>query len=560
MYYDDLTNNELQTYHNYAQMDSVSVCLAWMQASKLFEVQSLGNNVYKIYPLFYVDKITCTEANVKILDNKCVILIETEDTASSQTYINFISNQNGGVIYQYDNVTRKTATTKIPVLQLGDTLSTEDYNNLVQVIRDNVVLNNPIKILDGVVTGSYGRYQFNIKDVSLIDNGILITEETITNGLTVTLLDPIYEYSTYELILSVAKISDVHLDNSSNTNFKTITTLNVTLQPFEEVTIPVGTLQPNTVILYEANVQVTHNKPYIQQIIEFKEFTISTTPYLVDSTTLTAKYFSDSSYSGKTVTFKAKKVGSESFITLGTGTTNNSGVATLTFTPLNKSMSTGDYVYYAYAENSTTNSNSYNYMKKPIIAELTANYNYTTNKLTVTGVLKETITNTNVTSDFLGGVVIKVSKDGQDVAVTNPLPLPQTSSYSAEFTINNSGTYTISAVVSSDYQGGYEKPTTTSIPYTIKTDTTLSLVILETDSDGSVYSKLVLKDVNNQPIANRVVNIIVTHSLGTATFTRTTDTNGEANNPTYRPGYDKVVSSFDGDTIYNGSSVVWERS
>ena len=94
MYYDDLTNTELRTYHNYAQIDSVSVCLAWMQASKLFEVQSLGNNVYKIYPLFYVDKITCTEPNVKVLDNKCVILIETETTASSQTYINYKENCN----------------------------------------------------------------------------------------------------------------------------------------------------------------------------------------------------------------------------------------------------------------------------------------------------------------------------------------------------------------------------------------------------------------------------------------------------------------------------------
>ena len=562
MYYDDLTNTELRTYHHYAQMDSISACLSYMQNSDLFKVQSLGNNVYKIYPLFYIDEIRCNESNAKILDNKCVILIETENTASSQTYINFISKQNDGIIYQYDNTNRNNTSSTIPTLQVGDTLTESAYNNLVQVIRDNVILNNPIKILDGVVTGKYGEYDFNIKDVSLVDNGILVTDETITNGLTCTLLDPIYKYSTYELILSVAKIKDVHLDSTTaNTQYTDIIPLTVTLTPFEEVTIPLTTLEPNTVILYDATVQVTHDKPYIQQIDEFKEFRLTYNQYLLKNNTLTAKYLTET-LAGNTITFKTKKVDTESYITLGTATTDNEGIATLTFTPLNKGMSTGRWVYYAEIGNITTTSNAYNYKNYSTKLTIDTTYNYTTGYLTINGSINETLNNTGVPYTSATAYIV-ISKDG--VSFSNYDKTFTGSAFTQDMHLGSAGNYSISIGIGGTAPSGYNNPSNKTVSYRVKTDTTLTITDLYQDSYGSHYyigTNGYLKDENNQAVANRNITATFKDSNdNSTTLTGVTDNNGYFSIGNI---WDNLVVrvdvTFDGDTQYNGSTAYRLRS
>ena len=508
MYYNDLKNAELRTYHHYTKIEGFNISLSSMQNSKLFKVENIGNDLYKIYPLFYVDEIRCNMSNVKILDNKCVILHETE-TSSNQTYISFINHEDidsyNHRTYLAGNTTGGSLASKMPYLNVGDTLTTANYNNLVQVIRDNITLNNPIKIRNGLIHGLYGDYQFNMTDVSLTDKGILITDETLSNEVTVTLLNPVYQHSTYTLILTVATISDVHLDNSSTDNYYDTTPLEVTLNPNTTVTIPIENLEENRVILYDAIVQVKHDKSYMQQIEGITSIDVNTTGYIVDGTTLQAKCIGES-VSGKTITFKMKKAGSSTLTTLGTATTDSTGVATYTVT--SSQLSTpDDYIFYAVSSNGLTvysNTISYsNYSTELVIDSI--NYDEDNHILTASGRWVNTDTNTlvpvsrvlNVSWDNGGSSGITNITDGNWSYTKSEVLIMGSTSVS--FSINN-----MSGVV------GYNQPSKVSSTVTGRMYTTLTKQV---DTYNQFYFEVrvegYLKTTSGSAVANRTVYVTI---------------------------------------------------
>ena len=321
MYFTNLTNEELQLYHKITSLDSVSLDLTLMQESSLFNVNNLGNNIYKIIPLFYVDEITCNEDNVKILDNKCIILQEQ----TNPTFINFITNNETNSSYIWDDTYRKDSATPLPLIDPSDDITMPQFNNLIQVLRDNVPFYDDIKIKNGVINGLYGDYTFNITDATILDNGILISEETIANDLTVRLNNPQFEYSTYTLTLDVVSIEDINLLDDYNSDNITHTSLDVTLTPNEAVTISLSELEFNTVIDFDARVKIEHNKPYLTFNSHLKlELTTSGKAY--DPVTLKATYDEGGTVvSSETITFYNGET------VIGTATTDNDGIATINY-------------------------------------------------------------------------------------------------------------------------------------------------------------------------------------------------------------------------------------
>ena len=123
MYFSNINNPELKQFHKVIPYN-FNMSLTDALSSDLFYIETvIPNSIYRIYLLFYCDKITSSNVNDVILENKCIICNKT----SEETYFNFVSNDNDKFI-----LNQKTG-----YYSFEDTLSDEDYNAIVQLLRAN---------------------------------------------------------------------------------------------------------------------------------------------------------------------------------------------------------------------------------------------------------------------------------------------------------------------------------------------------------------------------------------------------------------------------------------
>ena len=85
MYFTDITNPELQSYSTDI-VDTFSISLTRALTSKLFKVETIiSDKLYKIYPLFYCDRIESSNPDDKVLSNRLVIC-----SKNNSTFLKFI--------------------------------------------------------------------------------------------------------------------------------------------------------------------------------------------------------------------------------------------------------------------------------------------------------------------------------------------------------------------------------------------------------------------------------------------------------------------------------------
>lgn len=249
MYFSNITNQELSYFHG-IQIPNFTITLTDALTSQLFKVETvISDSIYKIFPLFYTGEITSNNPNDRVLENKCVICQRTD----KETYLTFISDENEE-IRDYENFTT--------YYDIGDTLTTAQFNSVVSLLRQNTVNNDSIRI-GSDYTGEYGEYEFDIEGTTIVDTGIVITDETLENGIKVKLVNPVFHYSTYTLQLQVLHYTDVNVMDDDNEDFKVIEALNVELTDNEWVDVDLSELEEGYIILLDSNVSITHDKTEI---------------------------------------------------------------------------------------------------------------------------------------------------------------------------------------------------------------------------------------------------------------------------------------------------------
>ena len=256
MYYDNITNEELQYFHGLLVPNfTIKLTDVLHQTSntfdnKLFKIEEIiSDKLYRIYPIFYTGRITSSNPSDKIIDDKVIIANKTTGT----TYLTFISDETQEI---QDYSPYGT------YYSIGDTLTTSQYNSIISLLRRNTIHNDTFRI-DDTITGTYGKYEFDIDDVTFLDTGILITDDTITAEPKVKLTDNVFSNSTYTLKLTVYHYTDVNLLEGDNEDFKETETVEVELTPDTWVEIPVTDMNNNDIITYNAEVVITHDKPII---------------------------------------------------------------------------------------------------------------------------------------------------------------------------------------------------------------------------------------------------------------------------------------------------------
>ncbi|MBR0471075.1 MAG: hypothetical protein IJI98_00070, partial [Methanosphaera sp.] len=95
--------------------------------------------------------------------------------------------------------------------EIGDSLTTEEFNAIVSLLKHNKTLIDELEISNGAITGEYGTYTFDLESTTVVDNGILITDETLTSLETVTLSNPVFNNATYTLHLTVISMEEPNI-------------------------------------------------------------------------------------------------------------------------------------------------------------------------------------------------------------------------------------------------------------------------------------------------------------------------------------------------------------
>jgi len=246
MYYSNISNKDLLPFHH-TLLPNMAITLQETLNNDLFYIEEVGEFL-KIIPLFNTTSISSNNPSDKILDNKCIIAQN-----KPSTYLTFKSN------------TEDETEEYVPYsdyYSIGDKLNTDQFNGIVQLIRNHIKNNDHLTLKQGLNNGDYGDYEINIDDATIVDNGILITEETLQNTNTITLKNPSFYYSRYILTLTVLEYATPGIGD--NTRPETITsTIEIELNKEEPTILPFDDLTVGSVVLFESQVQIDHSTPYI---------------------------------------------------------------------------------------------------------------------------------------------------------------------------------------------------------------------------------------------------------------------------------------------------------
>nr|WP_294999889.1 hypothetical protein [uncultured Methanobrevibacter sp.] len=513
MYFTNIANDELQYFHGqYAPNFSIS--LTDVLQSSLFQVEELvQNTLYRIYPLFYAKTIQSNHNNDKILGNQCIIATKQEN---KETYFRFISNE--GIVIAYNEL--------FEYYTVNDKLSVAEFNSIVQQFRSTYPFSENITISNSRVTGTYASYIFNLESTTIVDTGVLITKETLDNIGTVRLINPVFEYSTYTLVLKVYTVEDINIALSSKNNIE-VTTLEVELIKDTDVQIPFETLDLNNIVGFDATVNIVHDKPVIQYPLNLTVSSSSYNPVLSKITVLTCRSLDEAGdpIPNESITFKTLEG-----TVLGTSTTDNEGYASLDYTP----TSTGEIVIYC-VDNYQNKSNniSLNRILQSSSITLTSDKSlvYIPSTFKVSGTLI-------IDGDPAKNTEIKLYNNN---TLYETLTTDENGAFSKTITQSSEASYQLQAKYN-----GTEYIDSSNSSYVNVTCRKLNTNLSISTDKSTVYhtQSLAITGTLTDELGNPISGATVVLKGGSADATRTTDTNGA-----YRFG--RNYSSSDYGTTFN---------
>ena len=314
MYFTNLTNTELEHFKGIKIQPMKMLSNHNNTFNNLFVKDNAGTACRRKIALFNCDGIrSCDDSNV-VLENKGFLHDMHSDGLSHYICFENVDDDLPLVYAHWDDYPS--------FYTLGDSLSTEEFNAFIQLIKHGKSFTDTIE-LDKPETYKYGQYSFDIKG-QVIDKGFLVTDTTLDNDNYITLSGNVFENSSYNLTLKVMRISDVNLlDVYENIEYKAIT---ISLTPDVPTLIPLTNVNENDVILFDAEVNINHDKPVIH-FSKILDLTVTGTWYVGDTHTLSVTFTENNTpLTSKTIKFY------DGTTLLGTATTDSNGEASITHT------------------------------------------------------------------------------------------------------------------------------------------------------------------------------------------------------------------------------------
>ena len=307
----------------------------------------------------------------------------------------------------------------IPYKDIGDNLTVNEFNGVISLLRDNINFEENLTINNSTVKGQYAEYVFDFQEATVLDNGILITNETLSNIGTVKLTKAVFPHSNYFIDLKVYSSTDVGISDMDHTDY-IVTELSIPLRHNAEVNIPFETLEMDNIISFDAKIRINHKDLIIRGTSYINLTTDISEVGWNKPVTFTARYLDDAGipipeaqinfYNGETL--------------LDTATTDEDGYASIShsFNVL------GSYTVFATCEAITSNNVSVTVVKNTSTLVLSANTNsaFVGMSVNVTGSLKDgTIAMGNKSVElYNGATLLETLTTGSDGSFSTTVTMP----------------------------------------------------------------------------------------------------------------------------------------
>ena len=382
MYYGNKNDDELAYFHKKIKA-GFSISLTDLLTNTLFNVEDMGNSIYRVYPLFYSDRITSSNVNDVILDTRCIILHQE----SYETYLTFSVDEETDTHALDDDI--------INTIGTGDSVNTKDFNSMMYRLRRTETLRSSQSFRNGnEVNDQYATFKFSNISGPHNDDGLIINDGIKRLKPNVSFENSVFNNVKYILEFKVVSITGMNVCSGDDEDYITEDTFTVELtQSGIYYPIDLSDYTNDSILLYDFDVIVSFDVPEIDSGFTLdlgadKEWVLKGTEL-----ELTAQLDSSGSVDDYTVEFF------EDGVLIGTEATDNDGYASLTYTPTVEGM----HVYSARCLGQTASVNAE-------MAKYTPNLTLTSNKSTAyypsdTFTVSGTLTNPD---GAMSGATVKV--------------------------------------------------------------------------------------------------------------------------------------------------------
>ena len=401
MYFSNIANEEIQHFHRTFGAD-FTMSLSEIIDSDLFIIEPVVlDKVYRVYPLFYCKKITSSNTDDIILDTQCLIL---NKITNHETYLTFKTDENKSNI--------KINESLLSIKGIGDALTTNEFNALIYLLRQNGQIQRNINFEQDTINGTYADYKLNNNNQVRNNLGFIINDDVKNNPLTVKLTNPFFLNAKYTLTFTVFSLTGANVCVEEYEDYKTVDTFSVVLIENQNVTIDLSSYTNDSVLDFDVDVTISFDVPEI--INSDFELSLTANHNTIDiggDVTLTATLENDDNVEGYIVSFYDNNE------LLDTVLTDSEGLAVLEdYAP----VSTGAHVFTART------------------LGLSANYNVQVNKLTSSITLVANKSTAYIpTTFYINGVLT-----GEDGVISDAdIHLYDNNTYLGKVTTNSSGEY-----------------------------------------------------------------------------------------------------------------------
>lgn len=263
-------------------------------------LSSVPIEINKVIPLFRTQEIITDYENVRILDNKCV-LTKTETIPS---YVDFYNNYDENKTEEEnDEIIMSLDENILPVYKFGDVITYYDINNFAYLLRKYVQIDTSLRIEEGIFNGIFANYEFILENLSIVDNGILITDETLEGNISIILSDMVVPEANYYIDLTFININDTNISNYQRLPEKEEQVVRIKLEKDGIIKINLNEelydingnlvkIEKGTIISLNANIYIDSDAPFIERTTSIT-ITVNTNNIITENTEIIGIYRKD---------------------------------------------------------------------------------------------------------------------------------------------------------------------------------------------------------------------------------------------------------------------------
>lgn len=147
---------------------------------------------------------------------------------------------------------------------IGDELSKDEFNAICYMLREKNDIKHEFSIKPNInIETGYGDLYFNIGEATVLDNGIQITRKTLDNPIYVTLSNPVFDFSSYSLVLTILKLEDLDYIPTSPKDYDS-EIVEIDLENNVPINLLEYVLDPFSIISLDVVLHIKHDKPEIR--------------------------------------------------------------------------------------------------------------------------------------------------------------------------------------------------------------------------------------------------------------------------------------------------------